>query len=551
MAQKIVSTQAELLSALSIMKSADTILLNDGHYGDLSIIQKKYGANVTIAALNEHGATFSGIDIRNSTNLSFLGIEVEGEFRTSVSTKNITLDGVKATTFYFRDTDGLSVDHSEASGGWYNLVMNGVKNFSVTNSHFHGATEDISRIVGNTHDGIIANNIFSETNSTGTLHPDLMQMFRFNGATPHDITISGNLFWDDPRTGSSYAQGIFLTDASSSGYRDILIEENLISVSSANSIYIDGGQENVVMQDNTLLADKGSTGATIRLAKKSGFDNSGVTVEGNVARSIIDETKKSDIGDNFVYARTDPDPKQNFQWENGKNWDDFLPVKGSVADFGSGYGAQERLAELVKSGSFWDSHYITPDFALPDHVFDPLYMREGNLNFTGALNRVMEIADTDNELALSEGTIAFTFKADMVSWRRTLVSKDAAETGNHFSVMIKDGGLDVKFGDDADEQTISIKGIAAKTNYDFVASFDEGGAKAWLDGKLIGSVDLHMDWSDNDEALLLGADNSVSTPGTISGMRYPYDGVIQNFLIDDQAMTPEQLQAELVTIGLA
>lgn len=551
MAQKIVSNQAELLSVLTTTKSGDTIFLEDGDYGSLELLNKKFASTVTIAALNKGGAVFSDIDVRGGQNIAFSGVTATDEFRAWYSSSNISVDGVKTAQFYFRDVDNLVVDHSEATGGWYNILLNSVTNFTVRNSYFHYAQEDVARITGNSYNGVLENNIFSDTEAERPLHPDLLQVFAAGGVTPHDITIRGNLFYDNLATGSVIAQGIFLGGPGTTGFSNFLIEQNLIATRHPNTVYINGGQENVVIRNNTLLGYDSSNGGVIRLAEKDGFDNSGTSVYDNVAKFILDETGASSISDNYVYGKTLA-MSAIFNGLLGDKWQDFLSADGDEIINGDD-GAIARLKTLLATGQFASSHYTPVVSTIDDSAldgFDPVYMREGIVNFNGNASSVITIPPGE-DLEIDQGTIAFTFNADVTGWRRTLVSKDAAGEGNHFSVMLESGTLKIAFGDDTHSETIAVSGIKAKTDYDVVVSFDETQGQAWLDGKLIGKVAVDMDWSDNHEKLLLGADNSASPSGSTSAMRYPYDGKLENFFIEDKAMTAHEVQALMSSIGLA
>lgn len=545
MPQKIVSTQAQLLSALSSAKGGDTIILKDGSYGSVTLT-RDYASQVSIVAENTGGALFDKIEVKGGSNIAIDGVESRGEIRAWYYAEDITITNSKAGQFYFRFVDGLKIDHSEGADGHFGLILNSVQNFSVTNSYFHGATEDVARITGNSYNGLLENNFFGDAVSKYPLHPDLLQLFGANGITPHDIVIRGNLFWDDPSTGSVNAQGIFMADPrSAEGYKNILIEENLIASRHPNTIYVGGGQENVVIRNNTLLSDANNNGGGIRLAEdRNGFDNSGTIIYGNALKSIYDETKSSTIGDNFTYGRTDP--AKIFQGNDGSSWENFLPREGSQADFGSGYGAQARLKQLLAGD---DDLGAEPPEALPPEAGPELvFGLDGTRTFSGRIDgRVKKIAD-DDKFDLGEGTIAFDFKADTIG-KGGLVSKDASGKGSHFEVWIDNGTLKIMAGD-ADggtEQTISVAGIKAKATYEFVASFDEDSTTVWLDGKQVGEIDGHMDWHENDEVLMLGAENSRSASGSTAGARYAYDGKITDFAIYDHAMTADELQAHLAS----
>nr|WP_280523519.1 right-handed parallel beta-helix repeat-containing protein [Haematobacter missouriensis] len=223
-------------------------------------------------------------------------------------------------------------------------MLYSVSNFAITGNTFEKASNDLIQISRASHNGLIENNFLNDVVVTNSkAHPDLIQIFGYDGMNPHDITIRGNYLYDDPATGLNLAQGIFLSNPTGEGFRNILIEENLVSVRSPNSIFVSGGEENVIIRHNSLIAGpEGLKGGVIRLKDSTGqgFDNAGITVEDNIASRISDETGNSHVGDNFVYGSAANSPFQG----NGSHWRDFLLRDPDVAP---GMGAGERLQELA------------------------------------------------------------------------------------------------------------------------------------------------------------------------------------------------------------
>jgi len=348
MATFYVTNPTELSAAISSASGGDTIILANGDYGEL-VLGNDFSSTVTFQSENPLGASFSRLVVDNGSNMAFDGFDLQGSFAAKYSsgislTNSVTTNGM----LYFREVDGLVVDNCTATGAQYSCLLNSVRNFSVTNSYFGNVTEDVMRITGNSYNGLIENNQLIDTVAVSPTHPDLLQMFGATGGyTPHDITIRGNLFYDDTTTGSVAAQGIFMSDPypGGDGYQNILIEDNLINVSSPNTIYINGGQKNVVVRNNTLIPHySGDGGAVIRLVGKSKMNNSGTIVEGNVAKMIRDETKSSKIGRNYLYGRN-ANIAALFSG-TGKRWQDFLPVIGTAIDRDN-LGATPFLKQLL------------------------------------------------------------------------------------------------------------------------------------------------------------------------------------------------------------
>ncbi|MFN7224042.1 MAG: right-handed parallel beta-helix repeat-containing protein [Paracoccaceae bacterium] len=561
-----VANQQELLAALKTAQAGDTVLLADGHYGDIDL-KNKYTSSVTIKAENPLGAEFTRLGLVGATNITLDGLQFQTglgikDFSKGIAVLNSDVDGM----IYCRNVDGLMIDNTEVSGGNFGVLFNSVQNFSITNSYIHHAVQDVMRITGNSYNGLVENNVIAETTGGYPLHPDLIQLFAANGVTPHDLTIRGNLLYDHNNPGETMAQGIFMSDPAKDGYRNILIEDNLLRVVSPNSIYINGGQENVIVQHNTLMP-AGTGGAIIRLAQKSGLDNSGTIVTGNVVKSILDETKASQISDNYVYSKS-ADMSTLFSSLDHTQWTSYIPVEGSAIDFGSGYGAQGRLLQLLEDFEALkdleaaraadqiqsppplaapELVHVAPDVApeavdQPDAAPSVVYAHDKTVQLSGGKGRFVSVQH-DAAMETDEGTISLTFNADVVGWKRGLISKDTAGAGDAISAWIDNGKLVVRFQDGEQTLTMVKDGITAHKNYDLVISFDNEEVQVWLDSELVGKAAFDVDLSQNTDDLVIGAFNGKSRAGTFDGVHYFFDGTITDVMFHDTALSPAELAA--------
>lgn len=550
-----VTNQSELLAALKTAQGGDTVLLADGYYGD-PVLKNDYTSTVTIKAENPDGAVFGQLCLSGVTNLTIEGISATNSVKiTDKSVGVAVLDSTVVGTLYCRDVNGLTIDNVEVSGGQFGVSLNSVQNFSVTDSNIHHAIEDLIRITGDSYNGVIENNTVAETTGGSPLHPDVLQMFASNGKTPHDIVIHGNLMYDTKNAGETAAQGIFMSDPSTGGYKNILIEDNLIRVPSPNTIYINGGQENVKVLNNTLMSVDAGGAAIIRLAEKSGMNNSGTTVDGNIAKSILDETNSSSIGDNYIYGKS-ADLSKIFSGSDYTNWESFVPVEGSIVDFGTGYGAQTRLLELLGEDAAAPAPTAEPAAAPPPTVepapqpasisVDPgpelLYSHDATIKHKGVIGSYTTVAHTD-ALETDSGSIALTFNARDTDWKRGLVSKDSKGTEDAISAWLDKDTLYVRFADGDKEVTISVPEMQEYTDYDLLITFDETTVQVWLNDTLVGEAAMDVDLSQNDQDLVLGAFNGTSSDGTQNAVGYFYDGTITNVKIYDTALTPAELAA--------
>ncbi|WP_434052578.1 MAG: right-handed parallel beta-helix repeat-containing protein [Roseibium sp.] len=557
----VVSNSSELKNALSNASGGETIVLKDGYYGDLYISNEKYNSTVTIVAENTLGADFGNINITNGENISIQGVDAN-DFKVYDSSHIAIKDS--HTKIYFSNVYHADIDNNEVDGGYNGITLNDVRHFSVTNNYVHHVQSDLLRVTGDSYEGLIDNNILFDAMpvrySDGTVdHPDAIQFFARGGSTPHDIVISRNLIVDDRDTGAIYTQGIFLSDPGSGGYQNILIEDNLISVGSPNSIYINGGQKNVVVQNNSLIPNEDGGGSII-LAEKSGNDNSGTTVTGNIAKILIDETKSSNIGDNYFYGR-DYDISKLFQGD-GDTWQDYLPVEGSLAEH---YGALDYLNDLL-SGNVETrtlSETSTPDSPTPTEPepqpqpepetdtsdgsssYTPadgtvVFALEGETNFNGNSNSVVNVAHS-SDWEVGNGVISFGFTANDLSGRQGLFSKDAymyTGGGNHIAVWLDGSVLYARFQNDSEEAKFSLGNIKTGQLYDVELQFGDNGVAASVNGTLIGSKDLNINFEDNSEYAQIGGLGWGSETGA-SSFGNAFNGVIHDFALSDPTAQPD------------
>lgn len=533
-----VSNQTQLLSALKTATGGDTILLADGNYGEVTL-KSKFASTVTIQAEHPQGADFTKISLSGASNLAFDGLDLLQSFN-ATSSSNISLTNSTSNSMLnFREVNGLVVDKVSATGGQYGILLNSVQNFTVTNSTFGNVSEDVMRITGNSYNGVIENNVLADTVATAPTHPDLLQMFGANGYTPHDIAIRGNLFYDDPTTGEVSAQGIFMAGPQGAGYKNMLIEDNLINVSSPNSIYVHGGETNVLIRSNTLMPNSKDGGAIIRLVGSDSFDNSGTTVVSNIAKLLVNESKASHIGDNYFYGRG-ADLTSLFHGSDGSSWENFIPVAHSKIDFGSAYGAQDRLQQLLLE--YYGSEKPIDPREEPTTDTGPslVYHKDASYELNGTKDSVIALAN-DKAMGVDTGSIHLSFNADTVSGSRGIISKGATGYDDDFSVWIKDGKLILCAENDQGQQiSLSTTGIKANTDYDLLITFDEGKVKLWLDNTQVGEANFDLDLSGNSEYLVLGGVNGQSARGTTNRVSSFFDGTLSELSIYDSVLTPTE-----------
>ena len=361
-----------LRAALSRARGGETILLADGDYGPLRLPitdPDQYARPVTIAAAHPQGARLGAIQVNGGNNLTFRDLAVDGGIRVERGSRDIAMEGLSVDgMIYIRNLYGFRIERTEVRAAQYGLILNDVRHFTVRGNLIGGAWEDVMRITGDSYVGVMEYNQILDAVAAPKIHPDLLQIFGLNGRAPHDLVIRRNLFWDDPATGrpGSTPQGLFITDSrSDKGYQNLLIEENLISVMSPNSIMVSNPQKNVVIRGNVLMANsQHDGGAIIRIV---GGAPGATVVENNIFKLSLDKANTAVFRGNYVYgrkARLDA----LFSGPSGRRWQDFVPVSGSPIDFGSGFGAEDWLREMLSRQtreSLARAATPTPDLLLP------------------------------------------------------------------------------------------------------------------------------------------------------------------------------------------
>lgn len=376
----VVSNASELNSVLSSAVGGEKILLKDGNYGSLTI-NKLYSDYVVLRSQNQYGAVFSGLSIDGSKGyVQFDRISSSGSDARNGANHLKFTNSKFSGLVYFRVASDVLIENSiiNVDGSLHALLANSLSNFTISKNLIAYAQEDLMRITADSDTGTVEYNVFWDTkpqniptadDACAYNHSDAMQFFGSSGASPRNITIRGNVFYDNPSNNAvrptscggslTNMQGIFVSDPSGGAYENFLIEDNLLYLGSANSIYVNSAGSNYIVRNNTLLPWETGRGGSIRIVEKSGYTNKALQLYGNVASSISDETSSISNGmtayNNYVYERSESSASNykdklypNLEDTGMKDqiWQWFVPATGSVVDYGSGYGALSRLKNI-------------------------------------------------------------------------------------------------------------------------------------------------------------------------------------------------------------
>jgi hypothetical protein len=170
----------------------------------------------------------------------------------------------------------------------------------------------------------------------------------------------------------------------------------------------------------------------------------------------------------------------------------------------------------------------------------------GTERFDGTDSTVIELPH-DPAWEIASGTVAFSFNAADTSGAQGLVTKDAsgfAGGGNHFVMYLQGSTLIARFQDGASSAELEFAGMQGGTEYEIAATFGPDGVGLWVDGNLVDTASLVMDWSNggNTEYLQWGGRGWASSTGA-PGFDAPFEGTIADRQIYDAELTASEIAA--------
>lgn len=330
-----------LARALAACRGGEVLAL-DGDQGDLSLRAPRWEAPVTLV-----GGRLGTVSLLGVPGLHFDGT-VMGELRADtinrVISRDITFDRVEASAIFLADVAGFAIRDSRITGGTrFPLVLAGARDGEVRRSTISDWLEDAVRITRGARHIVIEDNVIRDPSPAirPKAHSDMIQMFGRNGAGPSDITIRRNLMRAQPRPRTEdqhRTQGFLVNNHGGGGFRNVVIEENLIDAASVTVAVFDGMVEGCVFRRNTVLPlDRGPAIGQIRVVHSPGF-----VVEENIAPLIRDVTGNAKMRRNYTWRRTG----SPFPPAVGSPLD-FIPhaIRGPLADYGPDHDWIRSLAK--------------------------------------------------------------------------------------------------------------------------------------------------------------------------------------------------------------
>lgn len=302
-----VSTAAQFQSALNSAKGGDKIVLAAGNYGSVYVQNHNYSSAVTITTSAANPAHFDGLFISNTKNLSLSGLDL-GRSLTAGQAEWTQLNYVyNSSNIQFDNVTFHGSKDNDPTNDGVGLQLTGVAGFSMTNSHFSELYRGIAiqqssnlTVKGNDFhtirsdgmvvaavDGItIDSNNFSDFRPIIPDHSDFIQFWNL-GQTKgsSNITIKNNVMFQPQFSGveGTGTQGIWISDPMEFGYKNVLIQNNLIYSNGAyNGLSVNGG-DGVQILGNTVLSQ--STDSKDFWIRMDGTTN--VTVRDNIMDNMV------------------------------------------------------------------------------------------------------------------------------------------------------------------------------------------------------------------------------------------------------------------------
>jgi len=410
----VVSNTSELNSALSQASGGDTIQLRAGDYGDLSLNKLKFSSEVTITAHDEEPPTFNTVQVWESENITFDGLDFDfvptaetmewnsafrADWSSNISVTNSTFTGGNAVAGIDPDSEPGAQGGNGITGFpiGVGLIFNNNTGITIENNTISDFTSGV-RFSGTDGVAMNYNEIFNvrkvpvgggdvdNVHMEGNYFHDLTP-WKFGGLGDHGDFVH---FWTRPNqdgpsenlsfVGNFFAEGdgvpvlgIYLDDNTNDiGFSNVLVQDNVIHNGNAQGLRM----EDVVglrVIDNTFVQSSGDPTDAPQVYLHDG--NRDVLIEGNIFAGVngpgLTDLEENNITltNNMVVQVHDPlaDNYVGDLFVNGlttsPDLSDLSPVPGSTVE---GYGANiVEVPEVIINDARGEGLLIaTHDFEL-------------------------------------------------------------------------------------------------------------------------------------------------------------------------------------------
>jgi len=348
-----VSSTEELYEVLATCTGGETILLEPGEYGDLTLNSNSgfditFADTVTIASADpDDPAVFSTMKCHGGENITFDGIYFDYTFTegddswyrpfeindsTNIEVVNCTFDGDVAEGvgeiedgygwaygLSVRSCEGVTVENSEFFGFQTGMIVSESNNVNVTGNDVHSMRLDGMNFAEVTNVTIVDNYIHDfAANMESDDHCDMLQFWTNGTDSPStNIVIENNVL--DVGDGTP-AQSIFMrneeVDTGQAGeemyYQNVTISNNVIVNATSAGISV-GETDGLLIENNTVVHadggnDDGIDGAVEIPVIYVNEDSTDVTITQNISNEIRGDVGQSDwtVSGNVLVQDQDP-----------------------------------------------------------------------------------------------------------------------------------------------------------------------------------------------------------------------------------------------------
>ncbi len=327
MATFTVSNSAQLSTALSQASGGDKILLASGNYGDFSFSGKTFSSNVTVVSQDaSKPATFNTLEFNNVDNLTIDSVFVD--FKPTAATQDnaaglsvrdsahITItnsvfeggispnDGLMiGRGIYVLDGEDITISNNDVSHFRRGILTSDIDQIKIINNHVHeNRTTTLSG--GNVSNALIEGNHLessSPNNFGGTGdHGDFIHYWTrsIQDGPSENFVIRGNFIEQGTGTG---ILGIYMdNDQNPQGFRNVLIENNVIHNSNGQGVRLEDVNGGIV-RNNTLLQSEGDYRDAPRIRVEDGSKN--ILLENNIVSNTTAGGALDNISGNNIVER--------------------------------------------------------------------------------------------------------------------------------------------------------------------------------------------------------------------------------------------------------
>lgn len=311
-----VSTESELADALAQVQDGQTIRLNTGSFGDLSIVNRDNATGITLAAGAGEVPEFTSVNVQNSSGWTLSSLHVNPRYESGAGGKKAVSisgsDNIFEDSFvsYADDVSSWSAaDWLAKTGNGISLSGSGhvVRNNVVTNvAHGISSSADQVLISGNSvinfrgdgmrtlgDDAVIEYNLIKNCYDVDDNHDDGIQSWSNGEGGPgsgvvKNVVLRGNIIinYDDPNQplrGPLQGMGFF-----DGFFENWTIENNVVIVDHWHGISLYGTRDSRVINNTVLDIADGKPGPTWILIHdhKDGTHSSNVAVRNNLTHQV-------------------------------------------------------------------------------------------------------------------------------------------------------------------------------------------------------------------------------------------------------------------------